>query len=58
MNGPEQYHAHIMPRNDISDHEPFPDCWCGPVMDVYDHDIYIHIAADGREEREMERMRP
>jgi hypothetical protein len=58
VNEPGRYHAHIMPRDDVTDHEPFPDCWCEPVADPYEHDIYIHNALDGREQREMERMRP
>ena len=39
---------HILPIDDLREHEPTPDCWCHP--DEADEDgIVVHHAMDNRE---------
>ena len=40
---------HIMPLEDLRDHEAHEECWCKPVND---EGIWIHNAMDRREEYE------
>jgi hypothetical protein len=44
---------HIIPMDDLRDHEPSADCWCRPTLDddFEDEggDVYLHHALDGRE---------
>ena len=41
---------HILPLNDLREHEESPTCWCAPGLEREDDTILIiHHAADGRE---------
>ena len=43
--------VHVMPEADLYKHHLDGDCWCQPVYEVEnDVDIWIHNAADGRNE--------
>lgn len=50
-------HFHILPSNDLKDHEADPMCWCVPEEDEEDPNIWVHNAMDRREEYERGRMR-
>ena len=39
---------HIVPENDLRDHELLPSCWCKPEIDFVDF-IATHNSADNRE---------
>ena len=45
---------HVLPINDLKEHEKTMDCWCNPEIQ---HDlppyVIVHNAADRREEREV-----
>lgn len=45
---------HVIPLNDLREHEPSEACWCRPL---YDEGVVIHHAADEREEYETGRRR-
>lgn len=46
---------HIVPRNDIREHEISRSCWCNPIMRDDEHDpIWLHNSLDGRENCEDE----
>lgn len=40
---------HILPIDDLRDHEPSKDCWCHPTLDDETEEFYIHHSMDGRE---------
>ncbi len=40
---------HIIPLNDLRDHDESIDCWCNPERDDVDSDLVIHNSMDGRE---------
>lgn len=43
---------HVVPMNDLRDHEPSANCWCRPTLrddEETDGDVYIHHSLDGRE---------
>lgn len=42
---------HVVPMNDLRDHEPSKSCWCRPTLldEETDGDVYIHHSMDGRE---------
>lgn len=46
INPPMRYH--IVPLNDLREHEPTPQCWCMPTPDD-EHDVWVHHSLDGRE---------
>lgn len=39
---------HVIPLQDLRDHDCEASCWCRPVQDVEDL-IYSHNSLDGRE---------
>ena len=43
---------HVLPINDLREHEESRDCWCHPA---YDEGIVIHNSMDGREAHEQGR---
>jgi hypothetical protein len=48
-------HIHIVPLNDLREHECSVDCWCGPTLAddcPPGTDIHLHNALDGRESYE------
>lgn len=40
---------HLVPCNDLRQHQLDPSCWCGPTEDDECPDFHIHNSADGRE---------
>lgn len=47
--------VHVMPIDDLVEHEPTIDCWCRPVRFVtpVGPDVIVHNALDARELIEM-----
>lgn len=43
---------HVIPRNDLREHETSPYCWCRPVQDEDYPEVWVHHSMDGREEYE------
>lgn len=39
---------HVIPMQDLREHEADAQCWCHPERDE-EYDIYLHHALDGRE---------
>lgn len=46
---PERTWVHVMPINDTHLHRLCRTCWCEPVQDAEQPDVYIHNSADQRE---------
>lgn len=45
--------VHVVPINDLIDHEDSADCWCVPKVEHVDNGTLItHNSADGREDFE------
>lgn len=42
---------HVIPENDLREHEESRQCWCRPTLDQLESDpvVVIHNSADGRE---------
>lgn len=51
------YHAHIIPIDDLREHELHADCWCNPDEDDDEYGIWVHHALDRREEYETDGMK-
>jgi hypothetical protein len=47
---------HVIPINDLHEHDEHFGCWCRPYCD--DDNVIIHNAADGREQFETGERRP
>lgn len=51
---------HVIPVDDIKEHQTHPSCWCQPEVDFDAPDLpdpfnvvmYVHNAGDGREQYE------
>lgn len=51
--------AHIIPQNDIKDHEFSRECWCHPEDDLLAHgEEWMHNSADDRESIETGKRKP
>lgn len=42
--------THVVPLNDLREHEQYTDCWCNPVEN--EANIWVHNALDQRERLE------
>ncbi len=42
---------HVVPVDDLREHEASVDCWCQPELldDDYIDSVYLHTSMDGRE---------
>ena len=40
---------HVIPLNDLREHEASNECWCNPQDSVSEPGIWVHSALDGRE---------
>ena len=40
---------HVVPIGDLREHESLPTCWCKPVQDEEEPNVWIHNAMDQRE---------
>lgn len=49
--------THIIPVDDLHDHEMSSDCWCQPILDHEDW-VATHNSADGREDFESGMRKP
>lgn len=47
---PDQYH--IIPLDDLLEHEASVSCWCRPSSDDDEPSLFVHHAMDGREQFE------
>lgn len=49
---------HVLPVNDLKDHEDGLYCWCKPTVERFDNGnvMVSHNSADGREFFEQERL--
>jgi hypothetical protein len=45
-------YIHVIPINDLREHEQLESCWCQPVMDHMDENVFIHQSMDRGEEYE------
>lgn len=50
--------THIVPLRDLREHELSIHCWCEPTQDDEQETIWLHHAADGREQYEDGTRRP
>ena len=44
--------THVIPLNDLRNHEPYKTCWCAPTQDDDEPLVWIHHSMDRREEYE------
>ena len=49
---------HVVPLNDMREHEAKTTCWCNPTQDDEEPRIWVHHALDGREDFEEGRRLP
>ena len=42
-------YIHVIPLNDLREHESNRECWCHPRPDDEEHDVIVHQSLDGRE---------
>jgi hypothetical protein len=40
---------HVIPIDDLREHDPEKGCWCNPMPDQADSDVLIHNALDRRD---------
>lgn len=43
---------HVIPVDDLRDHEATPTCWCRPTPLEDPPNVFLHNAMDGREKYE------
>ena len=43
---------HVIPINDLREHDATKECWCKPIEDVECNNVWIHNSMDGREKFE------
>jgi len=43
---------HVMPVNDLREHESLATCWCHPTEDEETPGLFVHHSMDRREEFE------
>ena len=41
--------VHVVPIDDVAEHENSMNCWCGPVRDDEVPAVVVHNSGDGRE---------
>ena len=45
--------VHVVPIDDLREHEQIEECWCSPVIEHHENgDVVIHNSMDRREEYE------
>jgi hypothetical protein len=50
--------THVMPVNDLREHDACIDCWCGPTPAEDEPRVIVHHSMDGREAFETGERRP
>ena len=48
----EDANIHVVPLNDLREHEASRDCWCNPTEDEGWPGVWVHHSMDRREEYE------
>lgn len=48
---------HVIPINDLRDHASQRTCWCRPVQDDEDDNVWVHNSLDERETYENGRAK-
>lgn len=48
---------HVLPLNDLRDHQELPTCWCKPTPDAEEPSVLVHHSMDRREEYEQGRAK-
>ena len=48
----------VIPESDTREHELSQDCWCHPVQDDDDPDVWVHNSHDKREDYDNGILRP
>ena len=48
----ENADIHVMPINDLREHENSTSCWCHPIEDEECFGVWVHHSMDKREEYE------
>lgn len=43
---------HVVPQHDLREHIISPNCWCRPVRDTEERNVWVHMSADDRESYE------
>lgn len=51
-------HTHVVPNCDMRRHQLDPSCWCQPVEDEEQANLWAHNSLDGREKYEQGDRRP
>ena len=46
---------HVIPVNDLREHEPYSTCWCRPTLD---EGVWLHHSMDEREKYETGDRKP
>lgn len=41
--------VHVVPEDDLREHDVSPRCWCRPRQDIADPPVWVHNSMDGRE---------
>jgi hypothetical protein len=49
--------VHVVPLNDLREHEVSVGCWCHPTPLEDDPSVYVHHSLDGREKYESGELR-
>lgn len=58
---PDQDHGHVIPLNDLVEHDETEDCICGPLVEPVEREdgsvtwLVTHHSLDGREQYESAR---
>lgn len=52
INGNAMRDIHIIPIDDLKEHEHSDQCWCRPARDSEENRVVVHNSLDGREQYE------
>ena len=47
---------HVIPINDLREHEPCAECWCEPTLENDCPEVLVHHSADHREDNEPDTL--
>ena len=51
-------HLHLVPINDLREHDLTITCWCRPTHDEEEPNVIVHNSMDGREAFETGERKP
>lgn len=51
----DSHFVHVMPEDDLREHDISESCWCAPRPDVEEEFVMVHNSMDRREEYEQGR---